>query len=273
MAQLPNTQVLEAAGAFYQDSIRLLLDRDVPFLIGGAYAFGYYTGIVRKTKDLDLLVRPADVGLILELAAKRYRTERTHPHWLAKILCGDDLIDLIYRAGNGLCEIDDSWFLHARTARIFDLEVRMCAPEKMIWMKAFIMERERYDGADIAHLLQSCAERLNWRRLLGRFGPDWQLLLSHLVLFGYVYPSEQGAVPCGILQELSDLLVKENDSPPAERICRGTLLSRAQYLPDVNAHGFRDARLDHRCRITTEELEEWTELIPPEHQYLREQRT
>ena len=30
---------------------------EVPFLVGGAYAFAHYTGIVRHTKDLDLFVR------------------------------------------------------------------------------------------------------------------------------------------------------------------------------------------------------------------------
>ena len=30
--------------------------------------------------------------------------------------------------------------------------------EEMIWSKAFIMERERYDGADVAHILRACAE-------------------------------------------------------------------------------------------------------------------
>ena len=28
----------------------------------------------------------------------------------------------------------------------------------MIWSKAFIMERERFDGADVAHLLLHCLE-------------------------------------------------------------------------------------------------------------------
>ena len=53
------------------------------------------------------------------------------------------------------------------------------------------MERERYDGADIAHLLRARADQLAWRRLLRRFGPHWRVLLGHLVLFGFVYPGER----------------------------------------------------------------------------------
>ncbi len=33
------------------------------------------------------------------------------------------------------------------------------------------MERERYDGADVAHLLRAGAPHLNWLRLFGHFGP------------------------------------------------------------------------------------------------------
>ena len=35
---------------------------------------------------------------------------------------------------------------------------------------------------------------------------------------------------------------KEERPPSRERICRGTLLSRQQYLSEVNDHGYRDAR-------------------------------
>jgi hypothetical protein len=30
----------------------------------------------------------------------------------------------------------------------YDVPVIFCPPEEMIWSKAFVMERERYDGAD-----------------------------------------------------------------------------------------------------------------------------
>src|SRR5437868_3645140 len=124
-------------------------------------------------------------------------------------------------------------------------------------MKAFIMERERYDGADIAHLIESCAEQIDWEHLVELFGPDWRLLLSHLILFGYIFPSERHRVPARILDNLLDRLRKE---PPDEvsRTCRGTLLSRQQYLRDVQERGFRDARLDDRTKMNSEDIAKWT---------------
>ena len=62
--------------------------------------------------------------------------------------------------------------------------------EEMIWSKAFLMERERFDGADVLHLMRARQKEINWPRLLSRFGEHWRVLLSHLVLFPYVYPNE-----------------------------------------------------------------------------------
>src|SRR5207302_4001531 len=191
---MPETE--KTSADFYRESMRVLERAGVPFLVGGAYAFAFYTGISRDTKDFDLFLRPADVDLALEAFERAgYGADKTFPHWLAKVTAGADLIDLIFRAGNGLCSVDDLWFARAVRADLLGVPVQLCPPEEILWMKAFIMERERYDGADVAHLFQSCAERLDWWHLLDRFGPDWEVLLSHLVLFGYIYPSERSRIP------------------------------------------------------------------------------
>jgi hypothetical protein len=125
------------------------------------------------------------------------RKKRFHIGWPKPDAAGTN-IDLIFRAGNGLCDVEDSWFERAQDDELLGLHVKLCAPEEMIWMKAYIMERERFDGADIAHILQSFAEKLDWPHLVHRFGPDWRVLLSHLVLFGYIYPSERAKSLLGL---------------------------------------------------------------------------
>jgi hypothetical protein len=77
--------------------------------------------------------------------------------------------------------VNDRWFERARQAEVFGTAVRLSAPEEIIWMKAYIMERERYDGADVAHLFWHCAAPMDWEHLLRIFGPDWRVLLSHLI--------------------------------------------------------------------------------------------
>ncbi len=245
---------------FYLRSMAVLRDADVPFLIGGAYVMEMCANVSRRTKDFDLYVRPYHVDAALgALAHAGFNTEVTSPHWLAKARHGRDYVDLIFRAGNGLCEVDDSWFARAHDDELLGLPVKLCAPEEMIFMKAYIMERERFDGADIAHLLVSCGDKLDWPHLVRRFGPDWRVLLSHLVLFGYIYPSEQGRIPRSVMDELIERLRKE--SPGQGRVCRGTLLSRKQYLVDVGKWGFRDARVEKRVQMDSEDIAQWTRAI------------
>src|SRR4026209_1659448 len=227
---------------FHRRSVAALHAAEVPFLIGGAYMVEVCGGVSRSTKDFDLYVRPNHVKAALRaLARAGYKTELTFPHWWAKAMYEGDILDLIFRAGNGLCEVDDSWFERARDDELLGVPVKLCAPEEMIWMKAYIMERERFDGADIAHILLSCAERLDWPHLVRRFGPDWRVLLSHLVLFGYIYPGERGKIPTDIMDDLIARVQSEKRTAVANRICNGTLLSRKQYLLDIRERGFRDA--------------------------------
>jgi hypothetical protein len=126
----------------------------------------------------------------------------------------------------------------------------------MIWQKAFIMERERFDGADVQHLLRSCGQRLDWERLLRRFAEDWPVLLSHLVLFGYIYPDELDTVPPSVMERLRKMPVQNGSS--TNRVCRGTLLSRLQYLEDIERWGYQDARKESRVHINENELRQWT---------------
>lgn len=247
---------------FYRECIRTLQEAKLPFMVGGAYAFAVYTGIERHTKDLDFFLRPADVPRALEhFCGSGYEAELTFPHWLAKVKCGGDCLDLIFRAGNGLCEVDDSWFDRACEDEVLGTRALLCAPEEMLWMKAYIMERERFDGADVAHIIQSCAERLDWDALLRRFGSDWRVLLSHLVLFGFIYPAERNRIPLPVMSDLLGRMRQEQSEPAPDRICRGTLLSRAQYLVDVEEREYADARLAPGSHMSPHDIAEWTAAI------------
>jgi hypothetical protein len=138
-------------------------------------------------------------------------------------------------------------------------EVRIIPPEELIWQKAYIMERERFDRADVAHLLLKCGARMDWDHLLDRFGADWRILLSHLLLFGFIYPSRRDLVPRNVMDKLLRRLnlERQSDSPGPE-VCNGTLLSRNQYISDIETEGFQDARLRGRSAMTAEQMREWT---------------
>jgi hypothetical protein len=239
--------------------MQLLHDNKIDFLVGGAYALAEYTRINRDTKDFDLFLRPKDVEPALAVWRKAgYTADYTFTHWLAKVQSGRVYADIIFRSGNGLGSVDDVWFQHAREATIFGLQVKIVPPEEVIWQKAYIMERERFDGADVAHLLSACAPNLDWDRLLKRFDTDWRVLLSHLILFGFIFPSKRHLIPLGLVKELSAKALEEQTEPaPVDPVCNGTLLSRIQYQSDL--HDFLDARLTGRSTMSTEELRHWIE--------------
>lgn len=250
---------------FHHRSVAALYFAEIPFLIGGAYMVQVCGGVSRSTKDFDLYIRPNHVEAALEaLARAGYKTELTFPHWLAKATYEGDMLDLIFRAGNGLCEVDDSWFDRGRDDELMGVPVKLCAPEEMIWMKAYIMERERFDGADIAHILLCCATEIDWTHLVRRFDSDWRVLLSHLILFGYIYPSERARIPATIMDDLLKRLQSEASTAGPNRLCRGTLLSRQQYLVDVEQWGFRDARLEQRVQMSEKDIADWTDAIEKE---------
>ena len=256
--------ILEASGAeppSYGRALRELSADGAPFLVGGALALALYCGIRRETKDLDLFVRREDVPRVLDtLARSGFRTETTFPHWLAKAHADDHFVDVIFSSGNGAAPVDREWFDHATRATVFGVPVGVCPVEETIWSKAFVMERERFDGADVMHLLLACATTLDWGRLLRRFAEHWRVLLSHLVLFGFVYPDEADRVPRWVVEELSDRLRRAPAPEASGRVCRGTLLSREQYLPDL-VRGWRDARLPPDGAMSMEAIALWTDAI------------
>jgi hypothetical protein len=253
----------EETRVFYRQAIDILDEAGIPFLVGGAYAFSQYTGIARHTKDFDLFLKRESIEPAMAIfEARGFKPEMRFDHWLAKVYGpGELFVDLIFSSGNGIAEVDDLWFEFAAPARVFDRDVKLCPAEEMIWSKAFIQERERFDGADVAHIFKSRAERMDWPRLIARFSQNWRVLYSHLVLFGYIYPDNRSLIPSWVMTELNTRLIEETTTAvPVDRVCNGPVLSRQQYLPDL-ADGYEDARLAPVGNMTEEQVAAWTDAI------------
>jgi hypothetical protein len=227
----------------YRRALGALKDSGLPFAVGGAYALGVHTGIHRETKDLDIFTLPDRAPEVLKLFSDLgYPSVMVARHWLGKITWEDAVIDIIFGFRNGVSQVAPDWFDRAREAELFEKSVPVLAPEEMIWSKVFVAERHRYDGADIAHLIRAGADGMDWARLRDLFGVHWPLLLSSLVLFGYVYPAERSKIPDGLVRELVERWQRQGNSSGPE-ICRGTLLSHSQFLHDVTAANLLDARV------------------------------
>jgi hypothetical protein len=251
------------ASEFYKRVMQGLMNSNIEFLVGGAFAFVKYTGVSRDTKDIDLFVRRKDWDRVTELLrAEGFDVELTFPHWLGKAYGGRErefFVDLIFSGGNGLPEVDDEWFANSIPDEALGFPVRLMPAEEMIWSKAFLMERERFDGADVVHLIRARQKDLDWARLVQRFGEHWRVLLAHLILFTYIYPTDPA--PTEVINELLSRIRNDEPADPDLRVCRGTLLSRAQYLVDIEKWNYLDARLVPLGKMTPEETATWTEAI------------
>jgi hypothetical protein len=233
--------------AVHADALRLLNEAGVPYVVAGAYALRHHTGIERYTKDLDLfLVRSLVPRALALLARAGYQTHVLARHWLANAQKSGYVVDLIHGFGGWRAQVDQSWYDHAMWGTLNDVPVRFAPIEEMTWMKVYVAHRERFDGADVCHLIKAGGERFDWQRFVSLFGPCWELLLSAVALFQFVYPSDRRLVPAWVTDTLLDRLSDEqHQKPPAERVCRGTLLDRFSYLPDVDLRGYADGRVPY----------------------------
>lgn len=240
-------------------ALKVLTAAKVPYLVGGAYAFCHYTGIYRDTKDVDLfLTREGAAQALDALEADGWTPEHKDEGWLFKAHLGEYFVDLIFSSGNGIATVDERWFAHAEDGVVLDQPVLLIPPEEMIWSKGFVLERERYDGADVLHIIRARGSTLDWQRMLERFGDHWEVLLSHVNLFRFTYPCERRSVPDSIMVELlrrSVTTLEEGDLPT--RICRGPLLSKVNYGIDVEHWGYLNGR-DWEVRAR-EAKEAWRE--------------
>jgi hypothetical protein len=259
---LQKTPATVPAFSPYRPALLGLNQRQAPYLVGGTFAFAHYTGIARPTKDLDLFVRRQDRDRVLEaLRSLGWQTQVAFPHWLAKAQRGVHSIDVIHGAGNGIAMVDSEWFAHARPGNVLGVSTRLAPPEEMIWSKSFVMEKYRFDGADVAHLLLRQGPTLDWKRLLHRFGRHWRVLLAHLVLFDFIYPGQKVIPPSLIVALAQRAAHEETNGRPArgsDPVCQGVLLSRKQYRVDTEAWGLRDARLDPDVAMTPGDIVDWT---------------
>ncbi|HEY5956840.1 MAG TPA: hypothetical protein VIV60_09820 [Polyangiaceae bacterium] len=260
----PESEVLPAV-AFYRNALQALDNAGVEYLIGGGYAMAHYADIRRNTKDLDVYVRPgASRHAYDTLGEAGCRLEWPWPHFLARARSGGDaFIDILYSSGNGITDVDEEWYEHATDGDLFERKVRFVPAEEMMWTKCFVQERDRYDGADVAHLLLRCGKVLDWQRLLRRTQGHDGVLLAHLLFFEYIYPKEP-RIPAWVRDELLQRLSRE--SPPEQRLCRGTNLAPHQYRPDVEQWGFIDARRRPHGPLRLDDI---ARFMPPDAQPIR----
>src|SRR6266849_1953669 len=155
-------------------------------------------------------------------------------------------VDLITGMSNAVIVVENSWIRRAQAAVVHGVPTRVLAPEELLASKLFVTRRERFDGADIAHVIYSSRGKLEWSRVLELAGEHWEIVLWALVLFRYVYPAHGGYVPQAVWQDLLARFAKELRSPDPKARFRGSLIDDKMFAIDVNDWGLDD--LFNECR-------------------------
>jgi hypothetical protein len=85
------------------------------------------------------------------------------------------------------------------------------------------------------------------------------MLLVYLLLFEFVYPHDAHLIPRRVIRRL--LAAPSPRLPRTPKLCRGPLISREQYLIDIQERGYADARLPPYGTMTPRERSIWTRAI------------
>ena len=235
--------------ALFREVLVLLQENGIPFAVSGAFALKHHTGICRDTKDLDLFLSAKDASRALVcLQQHGFKTVISDPVWLAKAQRDNYFVDLITGMSNGVVTVDSSWIRRAHSAEVVGVQTRVLGPEELLVSKLFVTRRERFDGADIAHIVYGTRGRLNWKRIFHMVGEHWEILLWALVLFRYVYPARSNYVPTPVWRDLIGRLSGAvlNRSPNAS--FRGSLIDELMFAIDVKEWGLRNLLADYRTR-------------------------
>jgi len=233
----------------FREVLALLEKKKVPFAVAGAFALRQHTGISRDTKDLDLFLTSASASKALRLLeAAGFECEICDPVWLHKAHRGEFFVDLITGMSNAAIVVEDSWIERAKPAVIHEVTTRVLAPEELIASKLFVTRRERFDGADIAHVIYGTQGRIDWQRVLRLIGDNWEMLFWALVLFRYAYPAQTHYVPRELWQDLIHRFEKAvSTCDPGARF-RGSLIDDKMFAIDVNEWGMANLMQEHRER-------------------------
>ena len=251
---VPETSSVPAAipaeqQTLFREVLALLEHHRIGYAVAGAFALQEHTGIYRDTKDLDLFLTAENAALALRLLREQgYDCEVCDPVWLFKAHRNGFFVDLITGMSNAAIVVDDSWIRLAKPAFVHGIQTRVLAAEELVASKLFIARRERFDGADIAHVIYGTQGNLDWQRILRLAGAHWEMLLWALVLFRYVYPAQTAYVPAALWRDLVRSFQDAVSQPDPAAGFRGSLVDDKMFAIDVNEWGLKNLMREYRER-------------------------
>ena len=204
-----------------------------------------------RHKDLDLFVSTEQLLKALQhFSDAGYETEVRDPVWLGKAWRDGYFIDLITGMSNAVIQVDQTWIDRGQPAMVLGVKVPVIAAEELIASKIFVTRRERFDGADVAHLIYATRETLDWDRVFEVVGEHWEMLLWSLIFYRYIYPQHAHEVPRRVWHSLLEKFEEGLVNPSLDAPFRGSLIDENMFAIDVKEWGLENEieryRSDHR---------------------------
>lgn len=214
----------------YRPAVVALTEADVPFALGGGFAFSALSGRLRNTKDMDLFILPADRDRAVQAVTRAgfvdfYAQEPYDRGWIYRGFHDGLILDLIWQMANYRAEVDERWLTDGPCTEWRGLPLRVIPPEELVWAKLYVVQRGRCDWPDLLSVLQAQGETMDWKHLIQRVGPDLPLLASLVKLFSWLVPDTARHLPDWLWKRL------EISPPvPADRKRRIDLLDSRDWF-------------------------------------------
>ncbi|MGB9586543.1 MAG: hypothetical protein ACPL7O_00035 [Armatimonadota bacterium] len=208
-------------------ALEILNSSEIPYVVGGAYALHFYTGVYRDTHDLDIYLEEKyvqkSINALSSVGFKDYGEMAPGDRdWIYHAVKRDVLVDLIWQPPNGLHPVDESFYARGPVGEFAGVPVRFLPPDELAWAKVFTLNRHRCDWPDLFSLIRSSVPGFDWYHLLQKMDDHWPLLLAFVIVYDWAYPAEAYRIPNDIRLEL---LRRKAESPmPESRPTREVIL-------------------------------------------------
>ena len=174
-------------------------------MLGGAFGLAAYTDCWRNTKDIDLFVLGQDRERAIQVLTGLgfvdfYDTLPYDRGWIYRATRSGLIVDLIWSTPNRRTNVDESWFEYAGDLLLRTERVKVIPAEELVWIKLYVLQKDRCDWPDVINLLYATSASLNWKRLAERLADDLPLLEGLLVVFAWLCPNRVGDIPTWLRQ-------------------------------------------------------------------------
>jgi hypothetical protein len=110
---------------------------------------------------------------------------------------------------------------------------RLIPAEELLWIKLYILQRDRCDWPDVLNLVYAAGAEMDWRSVLTRLGDDRLLLSGMLSLFVWLCPDRARRLPDWLWRELGIRPQTETNGPNGCQARADLFDSRPWFLPTM----------------------------------------